>query len=248
MVLQIRDLQAAWLLNQKELQKTSTSSLEGLVLGLAHELNNPLSGIRGAAQILSKSADSQESRNCAEIIVKETDRLTELLGTLKTFEPYSKENFESFDINGLLREIEYLQSRSEAGQPIEFKLNFDVTLPEIWGSRNSLKQALLNLINNAVQALDGRGTIEIITRWVSEYKLDGNNVISVSIIDDGPGIPKINLANIFKPFFTTRPKGSGLGLFIAYQIVAKHGGVIIVDSDEGQGARFDVYLPIVKAQ
>ena len=248
LVLQIRDLQAAWLLNQKELQKTSTSSLEGLVLGLAHELNNPLSGIRGAAQILSKSADSQESRNCAEIIVKETDRLTELLGTLKTFEPYSKENFESFDINGLLREIEYLQSRSEAGQPIEFKLNFDVTLPEIWGSRNSLKQALLNLINNAVQALDGRGTIEIITRWVSEYKLDGNNVISVSIIDDGPGIPKINLANIFKPFFTTRPKGSGLGLFIAYQIVAKHGGVIIVDSDEGQGARFDVYLPIVKAQ
>ena len=96
LVLQIRDLQAAWLLNQKELQKTSTSSLEGLVLGLAHELNNPLSGIRGAAQILSKSADNQESRDCAEIIVKETDRLTELLGTLKTFEPYSKENFEAF--------------------------------------------------------------------------------------------------------------------------------------------------------
>ncbi len=263
-IIQVKDLSGAKFLTEKSLQQISTSTLEGLIVGLAHELKNPLSGIRGAAQIIVDGTTNKGDRiKCAEIIIKEADRLKALLDTLKGLEPFAKEVFEPVDINEVLLEIILLESKPSKVKQIQFVQKFDVTLPTVTGDRDSLKQVFLNLIKNAVQAIPdvssakislsgtgrletGHGTVEISTRWITDYKLKDENAISVEIKDNGTGIQKEDLEKIFSPFYTTKKEGSGLGLFLAYQIIAKHGGVILVESDLGRGTLFKVYLPIVK--
>lgn len=269
-IIQVKDLSGAKFLSEKTLQQISTSTLEGLIVGLAHELKNPLSGIRGAAQIITERTSSKEERmKCAEIIIKEADRLKALLETLKGLEPFAKEVFEPVDIHEILLEIILLESRSSKEKQIQFVQKFDVTLPLVLGDRNSLKQVFLNLIKNAIQAIPDNpspkispplsrssieseksgspiGTVEISTRWITDYKLKDESAISIEIRDNGTGIQKEALEKIFNPFYTTKKDGSGLGLFLAYQIIAKHGGAILVESDLGQGTLFKVYLPISK--
>ena len=269
-IIQVKDLSGTKFLSEKTLQQISTSTLEGLIVGLAHELKNPLSGIRGAAQIITERTSSKEERmKCAEIIIKEADRLKALLETLKGLEPFAKEVFEPVDIHEILLEIILLESRSSKEKQIQFVQKFDVTLPLVLGDRNSLKQVFLNLIKNAIQAIPDNpspkispplsrssieseksgspiGTVEISTRWITDYKLKDESAISIEIRDNGTGIQKEALEKIFNPFYTTKKDGSGLGLFLAYQIIAKHGGAILVESDLGQGTLFKVYLPISK--
>jgi len=254
-IVQIKDLSGAKFLSEKTLQQTSTSTLEGLIVGLAHELKNPLSGIRGAAQIIAEETTSGEERiKCAEIIIKEADRLKVLLETLKRLEPFAKEVFEPVDIHEILLEIIFLESKSGKEKEVHFIQNFDVTLPSVLGDRNSLKQVFLNLIKNAIEAISDKrlpknpsskphGTVEISTRWITDYKLKNENAISIEIKDNGTGIPREALEKIFNPFYTTKKEGTGLGLFLAYQIIAKHGGAILVESELGKGTVFKVYLP-----
>jgi len=243
-VLQIKDYQAIKFLAEKNLQKSQTSALPELIWGLAHELKNPLSGIRGAAQMLSVEDDSINTSDCATIIMKETDRLVSLLNSLKNLEPFSVEKFDKVDVHEFIREIEYLESRSAGNEHIEFVLNFDVTLPPIHADRDSLKQVFLNLIQNSVHAVNGKGKVEITTRWVSDYKLNGKNSISIEIKDNGNGIPSKLLSKIYEPFYSTKSNGTGLGLFLAYQIISKHEGAIIVESEPGIGTTFKVYMPV----
>lgn len=243
-ILQIKDITGTKFLSEKNIQQASALTLEGLVLGLAHELKNPLSGIRGAAQILLEERTSRDTVKCGEIIVKEVDRLLELLQMLKGLEPFAREVFEPVDVHEILTEIVFLESKSN--KKVEFIQNFDVTLPPVLGDTNSLKRVFLNLVKNAVQAITDKGTVEISTRWITEYKLKDENAISVEIRDSGTGIEKEILEKIFTPFYTTKKEGAGLGLFLAYQIVAKHGGAIFVDSEPGNGSVFKVYLPICR--
>jgi two-component system nitrogen regulation sensor histidine kinase GlnL len=245
-IIQIKDLSGAKFLSEKTLQQISTSTLEDLVLGLAHELKNPLGGIRGAAQILLEEATNKETIKCAEIIIKEADRLHALLETLKRLEPFAKEVFEPVNIHEILSEIIFLESKSSKEKDIKFIQNFDVTLPPVLGDKNSLKQVFLNLIKNAIEAIAEKGTIELSTRWITDYKLKDENAISIDIKDSGKGIPKDELEKIFSPFYTTKKEGSGLGLFLAYQIIAKHRGAIFVESELGKGTIVKVYLPIIK--
>ncbi|MEQ9619106.1 MAG: ATP-binding protein [Deltaproteobacteria bacterium] len=244
-ILQIKDLSGTKFLNSKSIQEISASKFEHLILGLAHELKNPLSGIRGAAQLLAGDTTNKETIKCAEIITKEADRLRSLLDTLKQLEPFPREVFEHIDIHEILMEIIFLESMSKPEKRVQIKQNYDVTIPPLSGNRDALKQALLNLIKNASEAAGDNGTVEISTRWITEHKLKGQKSMSVEIKDDGDGIPRGSVEKVFSPFYTTKKKGSGLGLFLAYQIVAKHGGAIIVDSEPGQGATFKVYLPIL---
>lgn len=243
-ILQIKDLRAAKFLSEKNTQLSNTLTLEQLMSGLLHELRNPLSGIRGAAQIAQNSDSDHEKSRCADIIIKEVDRLSELLDTFKKLEPFPQDTFKPIDINEIIKEIKYLESKSNENTNIYINLNLDVTLPHIDGDMNSLKQVILNLIKNSTQALNNSGSVNITTRWINDYKLDGKNVISIDIADNGPGIPLDQLPKIFKPFYTTKRHGSGLGLFIAYQIIAKHGGSIMVDSQVGAGTTFHIYLPV----
>lgn len=243
-ILQIKDLSGTKFLNSKSIQEISASKFEHLILGLAHELKNPLSGIRGAAQLLAGDTTNKETIKCAEIITKEADRLRSLLDTLKQLEPFAKEVFEQIDIHEILREIIFLESMSKQDKRVNIKQNYDVTIPPISGDRGSLKQVFLNLIKNASEAVGDNGTVEVSTRWITEHKLKGQKSMSAEIKDDGDGIPKESMEKVFSPFYTTKKEGSGLGLFLAYQIVAKHGGAIIVDSEPGEGTTVKVYLPI----
>jgi len=242
--LQIKDIAGTKFLSSKNIQEMSTSRFETLMLGLAHELKNPLSGIRGAAQILADDFEDEEIVKCAEIITKEADRLRVLLDSLKQLEPFTEEVTEPLDIHDILMEIIYLESMSHEHEIIQYTQNYDITLPQINGDRNSLKQVFLNLIKNASLAIEGNGNISVSTRWITEHKLKGQRAISVEVQDDGCGIPSDSMEKIFSPFYTTRKEGSGLGLFLAYQIVAKHGGAILVESEVGAGTVFKVYLPV----
>ncbi len=245
-ILQIKDLAGTKFLSGKNLQKNSASTLEELILGLAHELKNPLSGIKGAAQILFEEKGNKATVRCAEIIIKEVDRLCALLDKLKQLEPFAKEVFEPVNIHQILSEILFLESRSIRGKEIKFIENYDLALPPVLGDRDSLKQVFLNLIKNAHESIPRNGTVEVSTRWITDYKLRGENAISVYIKDSGVGISKKALERVFSPFYTTKKEGSGLGLFLAYQIIAKHGGAIFVESELGKGTVFKVYLPIYK--
>ena len=242
-IIQIKDLSGSKFLSSKNTQEISAFKFEHLILGLAHELKNPLSGIRGAAQLLAEDSDNRETTKCAELIIREADRLKELLDTLKQLEPFAKDIFVPVDIHELLMEIIYLESMPRSREGVEIRQNYDVTLPPILGDRNSLKQVFLNLIKNAYEAVGNRGRIEISTKWMTEH-LKGQKTMSVEIRDSGAGIEKHIAEKIFSPFYTTKKEGSGLGLFLAYQIIAKHGGAIIVDSQPGEGAAFKVFLPI----
>lgn len=243
-ILQIKDMTATKFLSSKSIQEISTSRFETLMSGLAHELKNPLSGIRGAAQLLADETENIETIKCAEIITKEADRLKSLLDSLKQLEPFAEELLEPLDIHDILMEIIYLESLSDTNKNIQYKQNYDITLPLIQGDRNSLKQVFLNLIKNASQAIEVKGKIEVSTRWITEHKLKGQKAISVEIEDNGNGIARESLEKIFSPFYTTRKEGSGLGLFLAYQIIAKHGGAVLVESEPGKGTVFKVYLPV----
>ncbi|MGD9651620.1 MAG: nitrogen regulation protein NR(II) [Candidatus Dadabacteria bacterium] len=242
-IIQIKDLSGSKFLSSKNTQEISAFKFEHLILGLAHELKNPLSGIRGAAQLLAEDSDNRETTKCAELIIREADRLKELLDTLKQLEPFAKDIFVPVDIHELLMEIIYLESMPRSREGVEIRQNYDVTLPPILGDRNSLKQVFLNLIKNAYEAVGNKGRIEISTKWMTEH-LKGQKTMSVEIRDSGAGIEKHIAEKIFSPFYTTKKEGSGLGLFLAYQIIAKHGGAIIVDSQPGEGAAFKVFLPI----
>jgi two-component system nitrogen regulation sensor histidine kinase GlnL len=246
LIIQIRDLSGSNFLSKRSLQQISSSNFEVFITGLAHELKNPLSGIRGAAQILASETKNEETIKCADIIMKEADRLRDLIEKFKRLEPFAKDAFELVDIHEVLSDITFLESKSSSKGEINIIQKFDVAIPPILGNENSLKQAFLNIIKNAKEANPDNAIIEISTRWITDYKLRNENVISVEIRDNGEGIPKENLEKIFSPFYTTKKKGSGLGLFIAYQIIAKHGGAIFVESELSKGTKFQVHLPFAK--
>jgi len=243
MIVVIRNLQGIQFLSRKDSQKISTSKFENLILGLAHELKNPLSGIRGAAQILGVESDkNSEDAQCAQIIIKEVDRLNHLLEKLKDLEPFAKETFQYVDIHEILMDLILLETKS-IRKGIEIKHDFDVTVPTILGDENSLKQVFLNILKNSIQAIGSSGNVNIKTRWNIDYKLDGQNSILIEFNDDGEGIPKDNIDKLYSPFFTTKKDGSGMGLFLSYQLIAKHGGAIFIESEEKIGTSVKIYLP-----
>lgn len=246
-ILQIKDITLNKIIAQLNVQKETNSMFENLILGLCHELKNPLSGIRGASQILQGELDSKDHKKTTEIIIKEIDRLSKMIDNFNQLQLFSDEIFNRIDIHEILSDIIFIEQKSITSKNIEFTTDFDVTIPHISGDKNSLKQALLNLIKNCIEAVNSSyGKIEITTRWNSIYKLDGKSGIYIDIKDNGIGIPKDKIDKIFSPFFTTKNKGTGLGLFFSQQIINKHGGYIQVSSEPDNGTSFAIYLPDVK--
>jgi two-component system nitrogen regulation sensor histidine kinase GlnL len=220
-----------------------------LIRNLAHEIKNPLGGIRGAAQLLEFELDQPELREYTQVIIKESDRLQTLVDRL--LEPHRHPHIVG-DVN--IHEVcERVRAviLAEFPRGLEIERNYDVSVPDLRGDKEQLIQALLNIVRNAAEALreriaQGDARIEMRTRVARKITIAKKLcklALDLRVIDNGPGIPEQIRDRIFYPLVSGREDGSGLGLTLAQTFVQQHGGLIEVDSREGH-TEFQILLPL----
>jgi two-component system nitrogen regulation sensor histidine kinase GlnL len=217
-----------------------------LLNGLAHEIKNPLGGLRGAAQLLERELDDPSLREYTRIIIEEADRLRNLVNRM--LGPNTVPKKRPCNIHEVLEHVRQLV-QAEDTHAITIHTDYDPSIPECHGDREQLIQAILNIMRNATQALHGTGEIWLRTRvlrhatiGLQRHKL----VARIQITDNGPGIPPAMIEQIFYPMITGRPEGTGLGLPIAQALIKQHGGLIECTSQPGM-TTFAVLLPLGEA-
>lgn len=219
-----------------------TQASQALLRQLAHEIRNPLGGIRGAAQLLEGELESSDLREYTQVIIQETNRLQGLLDRLLT--PAKRPVVQPVNIHEVLERV---RSLLQAEFPrLQFQCDYDTSLPELAGDPEQLIQAVLNIARNAAQAMNGDGRISFRTRVARQVTLAmklWKLAIRVDVIDNGPGIPEDMLSRVFFPLVSGREGGSGLGLTLAQSLVQRHEGAIHVESQPGRTC-FSIYLPI----
>ena len=221
-----------------------------LVRSLAHEIKNPLGGIRGAAQLLARelSAHSIDFDEYTRIIIDETDRLRNLVDRM--LGPHRPVNRKPTNVHEVLERVIKVV-RAETSNQLELVRDYDPSIPEIPGDRELLIQSLLNIARNAVQVLlehdlEKDGVITFRTRVQRRYTIGRKQhplVARISIADNGPGIPPELVKDIFFPMITGRAEGTGLGLAIAQNLIGQHDGIIKCESVPGL-TEFSIYLPL----
>ncbi len=227
---------------EEQLQAQQNTS-RMLVRGLAHEIKNPLGGLRGAAQLLDLELTDPELKEYTQIIIAESDRLQELMD--KMLGPNKPAHKSLLNIHEVLERVRQLVA-VEAGSHISLETDYDPSIPELFADKNQLIQALLNIVRNAIQAIRTAGKIVIKTRIQrhmtigrKRYKLTAK----IDVIDNGPGIKPELMGQIFYPMITGRAEGTGLGLSIAQSLINQHNGLIECESDPGKTV-FSIYLPL----
>jgi signal transduction histidine kinase len=221
---------------QAELIRKDRLAFLGEMSGIvAHEIRNPLTSIRGFAQRIARKGESDpELKENADIIVEEVDRLKRVLGDVLDFARRAKAQPQPTDLRQVIQET--LQLLSYDPDRLEVKTELQDPLPLVYVDAEQMKQVLLNLFRNAVQAMNGEGTLTI--RGHAEDKR-----VEIEVTDTGPGIPPEIVNKMFTPFFTTKPTGTGLGLSLVKSLVEDHRGEVSVHSQPGEGATFRVSLP-----
>lgn len=255
LVLEIQTLDRFSRLSRGELMHSRRQSSANLVRNLAHEIKNPLGGIRGAAQLLEREIESQfdnpkacqELQEYAHVIISEADRLRDLVDRL--LGPQRQTQKQIGNIHQVLDKT-YKLLAAEAGNQIQLIRDYDPSLPELMLDANQLMQVFLNIGRNALQALqenpNDAPSIRLQTRAVRRFTIGNRNhrlVCRVSICDNGPGISPDIKDEIFFPMITHRAQGTGLGLSIAQNLVAQHNGLIECDSKPGNTS-FHIYIPM----
>jgi two-component system, NtrC family, nitrogen regulation sensor histidine kinase GlnL len=213
-----------------------------LLRNLAHEIKNPLGGIRGAAQLLEHELPRESLREYTQVIIKESDRLQSLMERLLT--PHRMPRFGAVNIHEVLERVRSLVLAETPS--VTLRRDYDLSLPEIRADAEQLIQATLNIARNAVQAMHGQGEITFRTRVARQITLESRRYrlgMRVEIIDNGPGIPDEIREQIFYPLVSGREGGSGLGLAVAQTLVAQNHGSIDCESQPGHTA-FSIFLPI----
>jgi len=223
-------------------------ALGAVTLGLAHEIRNPLGGIRGAAQLLRGGLSDPRDVECTDVIIREVERLDGLLERLRELGTPLRLQLAPLNIHRILLDVVTLQRRAPEWGGIELREEFDPSLPPVLGDAGRLTQVFLNLVKNAVESLAGSGVLTIATRMETRYSVrrrsSRQHHLSVVISDDGPGVPEEAQGRLFAPYFTTKAKGTGLGLAICHRVVSEHGGTITYEAPQGRGAAFRVTLPM----
>jgi hypothetical protein len=227
--------------SRDRLVKTERLSAIGEVAAsVAHEIRNPLVAIGGFARSVFQSLTEEDrNKNKVKVIVEETDRLERILSGLLEFSRPSLPRFTDVDLNSLVLQTVHFMDAEIDDNLVHITYDLDAELPRVWADTQQMRQVLLNLIRNAVQAMVNGGTVTFRT-GVHQQE------VRLSIEDTGPGIPSEQTERIFDAFFTTKPTGSGLGLAICTQIVRNHNGRISVESGRIQGAKFVISLPMAQ--
>lgn len=221
--------------------------LKVLVRGLAHEVKNPLGGIRGAAQLLEKEFVTDDLKEYTNIIIGETDRLQKLVDDM--LGPNRPMRKELINIHSVLERVRQLV-KAESNSELEIIRDYDPSIPEFLADQDQLIQAVLNIVRNAKQALQGSGKIILKTRPERQVYIGHvyhRYLLKLDIIDNGPGISPELIEQIFYPMVTSRAEGTGLGLSISQTLVAQHGGLIECNSKPGETI-FTMLLPLLNEE
>ena len=250
-VIALHDLAARQRLLREEEERTRLAELDGMLARVAHELNNPLSGIRGAAQLLSKKLpDNDDANEYSEMIVRQADRMSALIDSMLSLEAPAPP-MAAVNIHRVLTEVLLLESAHFEERGITIVTEFDPSLPDVIGDSDQLQQVFLNLLKNATAACppDG-GTIIIATRMETTFYLDlgteKRHYITVEVSDSGAGLDDETLEHMFSPFYSRTDGGHGLGLSIAHNIVTAHQGRIRASNNGNGGACLRVTLPVAE--
>ena len=248
LVIEMQPVDRLMRINREEALITTHDTTRNLVRGLAHEIKNPLGGIRGAAQLLAEDlGEGSELREYTDIISAETERLCTLVDRL--LGPTTMPKFVPVNIHEVLEHVATLAEAETRGS-IAIERNYDPSIPELKGDRGQLIQAILNIVRNAIQALreshQKHPTIKLITRIQRHFtigKVHHKVICRIDIVDNGPGIREPLIDRIFFPMISGHSEGSGLGLPIAQSAINLHHGLIECENDRGE-TRFTIYLPL----
>jgi two-component system nitrogen regulation sensor histidine kinase GlnL len=250
LLLEIKVVDQQKRISQESQQWAQQQAARELIRGLAHEIKNPLGGVRGAAQLLQKQLPDPELIEFTQVIIEQSDRLTKLVDRL--LGPNSLPHFQWINIHQVLETIHKLVTFDHTHN-ITIHRDYDPSIPDMLIDKDMLQQAILNIVRNSIQALqdlDYPGEIKIETRIKRQLTIHGVKhplAVKVKIIDNGPGIPLELKDTLFYPMVTGKANGTGLGLSIAQTLIDHHKGKIDVESWPGH-TEFKVYLPIDKKE
>jgi len=248
----LRDLSNVRELEEAVRQADRLSSLGALAAGLAHEIKNPLGGIKGAAQLLEMEfPDNEDLRDYIRVMLREVQRVNVIVEELLALASPGRLKLAKVNLHRVLSDIVLLQTRAVGGKQVSIQQYFDLSIPPVLADESLLTQLFLNLIKNATEAVGVGGVVKVTSRILADYSMTPKGerrarMIAIEVADNGPGIPPEVLENMFTPFFTTKSKGTGLGLAICQKIVSEHRGMIKVDSDPSRGTVFTVMLPLIQ--
>lgn len=247
LLMEIQPIDRALKISQDEMLLSSQEVARKLVRGLAHEIKNPLGGLRGAAQLLEREFPNEQLKDYTNIIINEADRLRKLVDQM--LGPHQKLHIVPVNIHEVLEHIRKLLS-AETQFALQVITDYDPSLPNVAGDREQLVQACLNVARNAMQALeDTDEPVLIFKTRIQRQVTIGNTshrlMLRIDIIDNGPGIPADIAENLFFPMVSGRQGGTGLGLSIAQTIINQHNGLIKFESMPGETV-FSLYLPLEK--
>jgi two-component system nitrogen regulation sensor histidine kinase GlnL len=214
---------------------------------LAHEVKNPLGGLRGAAQLLARELPDPALREYTQIIISEADRLTTLVDQM--LGPARPLRRARLNVHEICEHV-YQLLRAEAPDAVALERDYDPSLPDGHFDRDHLVQALLNITRNALQAVGSSGRIVLRTRAVPQVhigRIRHRLAVRIDVIDDGPGVPEHLRTTLFFPLVTSRPQGTGLGLAVSQELVTRHGGLIEFASEPGR-TTFSLLLPLSESE
>ena len=234
-------------IEREEDLRAQHASARSLIRGLAHEIKNPLGGIRGAAQLLERELEGPELHDYTHVIIEEADRLRNLVDRL--LGPRKLPKIEFVNIHAILERVCTVIS-AESGKWLRIDRDYDPSIPEISGDSEQLIQAALNIVRNGLQAMQAAEIVNphllIRTRAQRQVTLGTEKhrlVCCIEIIDNGPGIPEDILSKIFYPMVSGRAEGTGLGLSIAQSIINQHHGLIECETRPGE-TKFQIFIPL----
>ena len=255
----IHDLTYQKKLEEAARRNESLARLGTLVAGLAHEIKNPLAGIKGSAQLLEgKLVSDPNLREYTAVITRETNRLTNLVEDLLSLGAPPKPRLQRINIHQVIRHVLSVLEGELTRRGFQLACDFDPSLPDVLGDEAQLSQVLLNLLKNAMESMteDGaplaaRHTIAMRTKMETDFHIlreraPASKFLRVEIADQGVGIDPEHAARIFEPFFTTKARGTGLGLAISHRIIADHGGSIRAESNRPNGTAVILTLPMAR--
>lgn len=248
LLVQMQKRSIAQKINQQQTHRNATRSVSGMAAMLAHEIKNPLSGIKGSAQILSQDV-SEDDKPLTDLICEEVDRICTLVDRMEIFTDHRQLDKSEINIHSILEHVKKL-AENGFGKHVKFVELYDPSLPETSGERGSLIQVFLNLVKNACEAVpksDGQITITTAYRQGVRIAAAGGDEmlhlpLEICIIDNGEGIADEIKTNIFDPFVTTKSGGSGLGLALVAKTISDHGGIVECESMPGK-TTFRILLP-----